>query len=715
MQTKMPVSSTTIETFNQWYCKLATLHVRGLVLAHPDDECYQQIIRELSHSVEIQYLDKENQSSTSRKVDSILGSEVEVLVFNALDDFDVNLFAAICGSLKGGGLLFLLVNPVALNYANMLSHDDTSESSTVISEQICPLLARVLRFYKNNSSSAIIFQKEFLFAESLFQKNDIKKLTNFPQQAESIERIIRVSNGHANRPLVMTANRGRGKSAALGIAAAKLTQTKQCHIIITAPQFVNLKSFYKHFYLTYHEAISTDKKNLKTIYFDNGSQLRFVPIDEIIRHLPKANLVIIDEAAAFPVTQLDQIINNYNRVVFSTTSDGYEGNGKGFEVRFKQRLLQQKPATRFITLEQTIRWSTDDEFEKSGYNALLLNYQLNPIGEESKFDMSQLKHQIISKTQLMNNEAALRDVFALLVNAHYQTRPADLKMMLTSPTNQVHAITINEKIIAVALVNFEGNISSQTCELIHKGDKRLKGELLAQSIVAHSGLIDAGALHFYRIMRIAVHPQLQSRGVGKQLIKTIINHAKNKNIDFVGASFAVANDITNFWLQLNFSCVRFSHSKDSSSGSHTMEVLRALSSTAVPHLNRLKERFQNALFFKLNNQLKTLDSEIVTTLLCNQIKLQEKNLSEYELTELEFFCLGKRGFPMVDDLIIKLFMSKLKDIKVTFSLTQPEITFLVDCLLKHHDFKLLASNHSLTGKKQSLNYLRTLIKKLLES
>ena len=65
-------------------------------------------------------------------------------------------------------------------------------------------------------------------------------------QADAVAAIEHVHSGHRDRPLVLTADRGRGKSAALGIAAARLLADRVDFILVTAPLWRNVETLFKH-------------------------------------------------------------------------------------------------------------------------------------------------------------------------------------------------------------------------------------------------------------------------------------------------------------------------------------------------------------------------------------------------------------------------------------------------------------------------------------
>eukprot|EP00831_Metopus_contortus_P073790 TRINITY_DN67325_c0_g1_i1.p1 TRINITY_DN67325_c0_g1~~TRINITY_DN67325_c0_g1_i1.p1 ORF type:complete len:201 (+),score=19.26 TRINITY_DN67325_c0_g1_i1:38-640(+) len=125
-------------------------------------------------------------SSISYK--QILGQEVPLLFINAHDSFDANAFAAGEGTLRGGGLLILLMPPEIPEDDLFYQYLETQLSAYmfVSIRQDHPL--------PECSKAALITKKQ----ASL----------NLSQQQTAIAAIIKTVTGHRRRPLVLTANRG---------------------------------------------------------------------------------------------------------------------------------------------------------------------------------------------------------------------------------------------------------------------------------------------------------------------------------------------------------------------------------------------------------------------------------------------------------------------------------------------------------------------------
>ena len=101
--------------------------------------------------------------------------------------------------------------------------------------------------------------------------------------------------------------------------------------------------------------------------------LRFLPPDLLARAGPPADLLLVDEAAGIPAPLLQALLRRYPRIVFSSTVHGYEGTGRGFEIRFRKILDRLTPDWRALTLTTPIRWASDDPIEALAARALLLD------------------------------------------------------------------------------------------------------------------------------------------------------------------------------------------------------------------------------------------------------------------------------------------------------------------------------------------------------
>ena len=125
-------------------------------------------------------------------------------------------------------------------------------------------------------------------ALTLPAKKNVKQPYASPDQQTAVEAIIKVVEGHRRRPLVITADRGRGKSASLGIASgfllagAILNEAGIKNIIVCAPS-----------------------KNMAKVIFESAKRIHqevninFYSPDELQQQKPKADLLLIDELAFY--------------------------------------------------------------------------------------------------------------------------------------------------------------------------------------------------------------------------------------------------------------------------------------------------------------------------------------------------------------------------------------------------------------------------------
>lgn len=474
------------------------------------------------------------------KAHTLLGQETDVLVFDAHSGFDVNAFAVVSGTLRGGGIFYLLAPPLDAwadfpdpDYRRFLPYPYQPED----------VEGRFLRRFAG------------LLKQTLPALHSQFKEDKHSNQTDAVNMIV-----DAVTPVVLTADRGRGKSAAMGMAASQLLAAGK-RVVLTAPSRATVGAVFKH------------AENLPVF---------FAP-DDLLQTLPEADVLMVDEAAAIPVPLLLRMLEHYPRCVFSTTLHGYEGSGRGFALRFQTQLDARVPAWQAIRLYQPIRWAENDPLEHFINQALLLDVDLAPfppcggrVRDEGMARRENIQYRLLNRDQLARNEPLLRQLFGLLVTAHYQTRPSDLRQMLDAPDISIHILEQDGEILAVALLSREGGLDVELAAAIHAGKRRPHGHPIPQTLTFHAGIHGAAQQVCERVMRIAVHPHLQGQALGSQLLANLMQYAQSYGADYMGVSYAMTPALLRFWERAGFVLARVGHRKDTASGNRSAVQIRGL-------------------------------------------------------------------------------------------------------------------------------------------
>lgn len=622
-------------------------------------------------------------STSQKKAQFQLGKEFDAVVFDALDEFNPDSFGAIAGTVKQGGALIIYL--------------DTDNQTSLFMQRFMQV---VTEFEQHHEHFQIIHQGQDLISLSqpeLFQTSERIVLTDDQQQA--VKALLKVVHGHRRRPLVLSADRGRGKSSSLGVAAAQLLNEGKKTILVTAPSLATVEAVFEHA----RRLLANAESSAGLISMDNA-EIRFVAPDVLIESRQKADLLLVDEAAAIPASMLEKLLQKYSRIVFSTTLHGYEGTGRGFAVRFQKILDKQTPNWHHYRMETPIRWSENDSLEAFSFESLLLD--ASPVNDEVVIDanIEQCHFECIDRQTLIKNEQDLRELFGLMVLAHYRTRPSDLQMMLDRDDVSVYVMRYQGHIVASAWLVAEGELDDELSANIHAGKRRLKGHLLPQSLLAHAGITTAGALKYQRIIRIATHPVIQQRGIAKSLLDNIIEQADG---DIIGASFGVSSDVINFWSQAGFSPVKLGIHKDDVSGCHSIMMLKAVSVVGKTLLSTAVERFQQHWPYLLQSQFKQLDANLVIQLsqLLPETKAKLTFLDEQEIIA---FSDGQRGYEFSQVALWNYLNSMVRSVGfLLLSSEQQQLCVMV--ILQQRDWTEVLQQLKYTGKAQSVTALREAI------
>ena len=531
-----------------------------------------------------------------------------------------------------------------------------------------------------------------------------------PDQQQAVAAIIKVVTGHRRRPLVLTADRGRGKSAAFGIAAAQLLQRGLSHIVITGPRLAAVEAVFKHAAQNL-PLTNTQRKRGRIHYL--SAKLEFIPPDELTLNPRKIDLLLVDEAAALPTPLLEKLLQHYARIAFATTVHGYEGSGRGFALRFHNVLDQHTPNWKQLTLKTPIRWAENDPLEHFAFNTLLLN--ASPVDETSikQAGVENCVVECLNRDKLVNDETSLSQLFGLLVLAHYRTRPSDLQQLLDAPDLNIYVMRAGENgpIIATALVANEGNLDSDLAQTIFDGKRRVSGHLIPQALAAHAGITEAATLRCARIMRIAVHPAVQRRGLGSYLIEKIMAEISQQNYDWLGASFGATPALLNFWAYSHLLPVRIGLNREASSGTHSTIVLKPLSVKAENLFAFARTRFAKQLPQLLADPLRYLDPDICTLLLKQSTPVSPQ-LDEHDKQILHSFAFAQHGFEDSLTPIWRLTCAALTDAHSSGQLAVQQRNALIIKVMQKQTWKETAQALHVPGRAQVIELLRQAVQAL---
>jgi tRNA(Met) cytidine acetyltransferase len=629
----------------------------------------------------------------------LLGREFDALVLDLCGHIDPDALGASSGTLRAGGLLLLLLDPngaparAAPRFTQRLLHALRDSPGTAWAEQSGQRGVNPLP----GPGTAVGEPPE----DAPCRTRD---------QAEAVNAITHLVRSHRHRPLVLEADRGRGKSAALGIAAARLLGAGSRSILLTAPRLDAVLPALEHGAALLPEA-QRGRGHLRL----GGRSLEFVPPDALLLAYRPADLLLVDEAAAIPTALLEGLLQRYPRIVFATTTHGYEGTGRGFAVRFRHTLDRLTPQWRQMRLHQPIRWAEGDPLEQAVFRALLLNASPAPDQEVMATDPPACEYQRLSRERLAADGKLLGQVFGLLVLSHYRTRPRDLLHLLDGDGLCVHVLRVGERVLGTVLAADEGGLDEAIAYQVSLGRRRLHGHLLPQTLAQHLGLVAAATLRLRRVVRIAVHPALQGRGLGTRLLGELARVTQADGLDGCGASFGADERLLGFWRHAGFAPVRLGVSRETSSGSHSANVLLPLSEAGRNLFDQARRRFMKHLPYMLGDALRDLEPGLARSLMAAGPPLPLPRFCLQDRLDLTAFAVGHRRYEVCPAPVRQLAQFTLSQPPQSTPLTREQAELLLVRTLQNRSWKHCAELFGLDGRRAAETLTRKAVARVLES
>lgn len=659
-----------------------------------------------------------------------LGRELNFIIVDGSYDFSANAVAALSGTLKAGGILLILVPEQSRWSTSAQPEQQRLFGENLITES--RFLNRVGDFFEAQecihltisytNKDTVTQQLETALEKELVSPNPFLidspsstfKLNTVEQQG-AIEAIKRVFTGHAKRHLALLADRGRGKSSALGMAIADLVSRSDKMFCITAFSRTAVKQVFEWFE--------------QGVYAECIDRLTFVPMDQVIELLQSNGFsydgLIVDEAAAIPVHQLETLVTHYNRIVFTSTVHGYEGTGRGFTYRFLPSLLNHAPQAKILELKQPIRWANGDPLEQWINNLFILKPQSKPdsIINNGSVEVANLSFDWFSPDQEVKDDILI-DSFQLLVDAHYQTTPDDFRQLLEHPSRYLGVLkNKSEQVVAVILVLQEGGLRNPVLSQIAHGERRLRGHLVAQSLAFHCQQPELATLISWRVQRIAVAPEYQSKGLGSKLLSQLKEQASAADVSFLSTTYAVTQDVLTFWLRNRFQPIRLGLSLDRVSGCHSCLMVYAIQTEEK--INQLIDEFYERTRHLSSGCYQTVSADVLRLFWCEKefVKKQLRKLNQSHLDNLQRFSLNHQSLEDASLIVLELLDSAIEQYCINRRyenqqehdvLLAKDMALLIAKCWQKKTIKQLNIEFALNGKKEVEQQIKSAVRNILQ-
>ena len=304
--------------------------------------------------------------------------------------------------------------------------------------------------------------------------------------------------------VALTAARGRGKSAALGLAVAGALGLGYANIFVTAPTPENLKTLFtfvvvgmealgwkEHLDYTVVESTAPTFKGSVVrlnVFREHRQTVQYV-LPQHHERLAQAELLVIDEAAAIPLPVVRRLLGPY-LVFLCSTVNGYEGTGRALSLKLMGQLRQQaaggaaaaaaaaagppaggvggasqgdgagggKDAAKVaggggsggrvfkeVTLEEPIRYKAGDPTEAWLSSLLCLDAAKHvPRITRALPHPEKCELYYVNRDTLFSyhkaSEVFLQRMVALYVSSHYKNTPNDLQLMSDAPAHHLFVL-----------------------------------------------------------------------------------------------------------------------------------------------------------------------------------------------------------------------------------------------------------------------------------
>ncbi|KAG5508255.1 hypothetical protein JKF63_05511 [Porcisia hertigi] len=408
--------------------------------------------------------------------------------------------------------------------------------------------------------------------EKLRPSSDVGPLVQLCQTMDQAKTVLSLMQTVMDKRLdstcVVTAGRGRGKSAALGMTVAGAIAQGYSNVMCTAPTPENVQTLFEFVIrglkvLGYRER--TDFEALQgaseefakcfiriNVFREHRQTVQFVSATDTAK-FAQAELCVIDEAAALPLTLVKRILGPY-LVILSSTVSGYEGTGRSLSMKLVADMRRNTSSgaadarqLKELSMSDPIRYGPGDSLEKWLNKLLCLDatadsWQLTTSPHPSACELFYVNRDALFSYHPLAEEL-LQRIQSLLVAAHYKNQPNDLQLLSDAPGHHLFVLCAASveasadtasnspasamprqrvpDIFCVIHACEEGQVSPQSVKSHLSHGLRPSGDLIPYTLSQYYLEEGFAKLAGLRVVRIATNPALPRAGYGSRALSLL--------------------------------------------------------------------------------------------------------------------------------------------------------------------------------------------------
>ncbi|KAK7196225.1 GNAT acetyltransferase 2 like protein [Novymonas esmeraldas] len=397
--------------------------------------------------------------------------------------------------------------------------------------------------------------------EKLKPSADVGPLVQLCQTMDQAKTVLSLMQTVAEKRLdstcVVTAGRGRGKSAALGMTVAGAVAQGYSNIMCTAPTPENVQTLFEFAIrglkeLGYRERVDFEALQGVSEEFakciirisvlrEHRQTVQFVSASDTAK-FAQAEVLVIDEAAALPLTLVKRLLGPY-LVILSSTVSGYEGTGRSLSMKLVADMRRASSGgggsadarrLKELSMSDPIRYGPGDPVERWLNKLLCLDATMESAQLTTSPHPSACELFYVNRDALFSYhplaEELLQRVQALLVAAHYKNQPNDLQLLSDAPGHHLFVLCAESiesaaagrqrvpDILCVIHACEEGQVSAQSIKSHLSHGLRPSGDLIPYTLSQYYLEEGFAKLAGLRVVRIATNPALPRAGYGSRAL-----------------------------------------------------------------------------------------------------------------------------------------------------------------------------------------------------